>query len=310
MGRRVQKITLCDTINHPTPILLEWGCGLTDLGYDVSYLPVPQYSISQLDQEVDLLIYAGIALEHLSEFEAFKKKHPSTTIVGAIDHWKSDYVKFIGVVDYFIGALDQNPHVKSLFNKNGFEYHNIPLAANHRLFCKMDLPSVYDACFIGNLSHGYRGEDRFLYPILDKFNCFLGGMTYGKYSHGFIPYNEHNIIRNQSTINLNFHVPYQKPGRGEYPDRVDCNQSVFNIALSGNFQLCDHPLALDYFKGNVVVGDEENWLDLFDYYLHHQQEREEKAYQAMKIAQEEHTWIVRMKQFMKLNENYENTKRI
>jgi spore maturation protein CgeB len=304
MGTGVRKITLCDTINHPTPILLEWGYGLADLGYDVSYLPIPQHSIRELDQEIDMLIYAGIQPENLVEFEEFRKKNPNTTIIGASDHWKPEYVKFIGVVDYFIGALDKTPQVKNLFNQNGFQYYNIPLAANHLLFNKVSTPKIYDACFIGNLSHGYRGEDRFLYPILDKYNCFLGGMTYGKYTQGFIAYDQHNLIRNQSTININFHVPYQKPGKGEFIDRVDCNQSVFNIALSGNFQLCDHPLALEYFKGNVVIGDEDNWLDLFEYYLHNPQEREEKAHQAMLIAQQEHTWVVRMKQFMEVNENH------
>jgi spore maturation protein CgeB len=132
----------------------------------------------------------------------------------------------------------------------------------------------------------------------------LGGMTYKSYNQGFVPYEMHNQIRNQTKINLNFHVPYQHPGLGEYPDRSDCNQSVFNIALSGNFQLCDHPLALEYFKGNVILGNEDNWLELFEYYLHNEQEREEKAYNAMLIAQNEHTWKARMEQFMNILENH------
>lgn len=306
MEGSMQKIVLCDTLNHPTPILLEWYHGLCDLGYEAYYLPTPQHSILELADEVDLLIYAGIQPEALDQFEEFKKRYPYTKIVGACDHWKPDYKKFTGVVDFFIGALESIPHVKDQYNSNGFKYYNIPLAANHRIFSKIDTPKIYDACFIGNLSHGYRGEDRFLYPILDKYNCFLGGMTYGKYTHGFIPYREHNPIRNQSAININFHVPYQKPGKGDPMDRVDCNQSVFNIALSGNFQLCDHPLVIQYFKGNVVLGDEDNWLELFEYYLHNKKEREEKAYQAMVIAQTEHTWLVRMKQFMDiLKKHYE-----
>ena len=89
-------------------------------------------------------------------------------------------------------------------------------------------------------------------------------------------------------------------------NRIDCNQSVFNIALSGNFQLCDHPLVIDYFKGNVIFGNEENWLDVFNHYLHNKHEREEKAYNAMVIAQNEHTWIVRMSQFLEIiKKNYD-----
>ena len=56
----MSKIVLCDTIHHATPILLEWYYGLYDLGYDVLYLPIPDHSILEIDEEVDILIYAGI----------------------------------------------------------------------------------------------------------------------------------------------------------------------------------------------------------------------------------------------------------
>ena len=125
-------------------------------------------------------------------------------------------------------------------------------------------------------------------------------MTYGKYQTGFIPYQEHNIIRNTTKINLNFHVPYQKPNLGEPYDRVDLNQSVYNIALSGNFQLCDHPLVETLFDGNIVLGDESNWLELFEYYLHHDHEREQKAENAKRIVETSHTWLVRMQELMEI----------
>ena len=296
----MQKIILCDTINHPTPILLEWSYGLQDLGYEVSYLPIPQHSILEIDEDVDILIYAGIQLNNLNEFEQFKLKFPTIKIIGASSEWDLNYIKFKHVVDFFVGAIDFHPSIKQQYKENGFEWYNIALAANHILFNKTETPKIYDACFIGNLSHGYRYEDKYLYPILDnpKYKCFLGGMTYKEYKTGFIPYDQHNIIRNQTKINLNFHVPYQHEGLGSYPDRIDCNQSVFNIALSGNFQLCDHKLAGEYFKGNVVIADESNWLELFNYYLNHKQEREELAYNARQICLKEHTWLSRMKEFI------------
>lgn len=302
----MQKIILCDTINHATPILLEWSYGLQDLGYDVSYLPIPQYSILQIDEEVDVLIYAGVQQHLLIEFIQFKHRFPKTKIIGAFSEWNPDYVNFKGIIDFFVGAIDFHLTVKQQYKDNGIDWYTIPLAANHRLFNKIDVPKVYDVCFIGNLSHGYRYEDKFLYPILDneKYNCFLGGMVYGKYQTGFVPYNDHNVIRNKTKININFHVPYQKEGLGEWPDRIDCNQSVFNIALSGNFQLCDHKLAGEYFDGNVVVADESNWLEQFEYYLNNPIEREEKAYKAMIIAQERHTWLVRMREFIILLERH------
>lgn len=302
------RIILCDTISHPTPILLEWSTGLRDLGHQVFYLPVPNHSIAEVQEEVDLLVYAGIQGNMVKEFELFKTRFPKTKIIGASSEWNPDYTNFKDIVDFFVGAIDHFPSVKKSYNLNGFEWYNIPLAANHHLFEKIDLPKKFDACFIGNLSHGYRGEDVFLYPILDNHNyqCFVGGLTYGRYQHGFVPYPDHNTIRNQTKVNINFHVPYQKPGMGEFPDRSDCNQSVFNIALSGNFQLCDHPLALKYFRGQVVVDDGSNWLELFDYYLHNEQEREEKAFNARQICLNEHTWLQRMKEFLIVVDNHFN----
>jgi hypothetical protein len=306
MGKNNYNIILCDTIRHPTPILKEWSYGLIDLGHNVTYLPIPENSIINIKTECDILIYAGIPIEKLKEFELFKSKYPKTLIIGCTDHWKFGYEKFKGIVNFFVGCFESIPSVKKTFQENNFDFHNIPLAANHRLFYKTNDEKIYDASFIGTFAHGYRFEDKFLYPILNnpKFNSFLGGVKYGKYTNGFVPYENHNIIRNKTKINLNFHVPYQKPNMGIPSDRVDCNQSVFNIALSGAFQLCDHPLVIDYFKGNVILGNEENWLDMFEYYLNNETEREEKAYNARKIAENEHTWIVRMKQFLEIAERY------
>jgi len=300
----MSKIVLCDTIHHATPILLEWYYGLQDLGYNVSYLPIPEHSILEIDEEVDILIYAGIpdSFEYLKQFEQFKSRFPKCKIIGAGDAWRDNYINFKDIVDFFITTQHECPSLMQSYESNGFKLYSVPLAANHRLFNKIDTPKIYDACFIGNLSHGYRGEDKFLYPILDneRYTCILGGMTYGKYQNGFIPYQEHNAIRNATRVNLNFHVPYQKPNRGEHYDRVDLNQSVYNIALSGNFQLCDHPLVETLFDGNIVIGDETNWLELFEYYLNHPAEREAKADKAMKIAKQSHTWLVRMQELMEI----------
>ena len=299
------KILLCDTINHPTPILRGWYEGLLELGHEAMYLPIPQYNLLDVEEDFDLIIYPGISEKQIPDFESYKKRHPNTVIVGCKDDWVDAYTKLKGIVDYFVIPLDYTPSVVEAYRVNGFKAYNVPLAGNSRLFYKESDTKTYDASFIGNLSHGYRGEDRFLYPILDKYVYFLGGsISYNGKPAKFVPYELHNPIRNKTKVNLNFHVPYQKPNKGHTPDRVDCNQSVFNIALSGNFQLCDHPLAAQYFDNNVVLGDESNWLDLFDYYLNNEQDREEKAHNAMLIAQRDHTWKVRMKQFLEINKKH------
>ena len=308
------KILLCDTIVHPTPILKGWYTGLLDLGFEPKYLPIPQYKLTQIEDEFDIVVYPGIKENLMSEFEEFKYRFPKTKIIGCTDEWNPFHKKLKDIVDFFIIALDSTPSVIKDYNNNGFKAYNIPLAGNKHLFFKSDIAEYYDACFIGTLGHGYRKEDKYLYPILDKYNnSFLGGMVYRKFQHGFIPYELANGYRNSSKINLNFHYDYQIKGKGlpndignKKLDRNDINQSVFNIALTGRFQLCDHPSVIDAFKNNIVVANEDNWMETFEYYLHKPEERFELAHKAMLIAQKEHTWEVRMLQFLKiLKKHYE-----
>jgi hypothetical protein len=176
------KIVLCDTIHHPTPILLEWCYGLTDLGYDAAYLPIPEHSILEIDESVNILVYAGVpdTDEYIKQFSEFKNKYPLCKIIVTTDTWKTGYVNFKNIIDFFVMTQHSNESLVRIFNENDYTLYSVPLAANHRLFYKIDQSEIYDASFIGNLTHGYRGEDKFLYPILNNNNytCFLGGMSY------------------------------------------------------------------------------------------------------------------------------------
>ena len=308
------NIVLCDSAVHPTPVLRGWFYGLDQLGYNPKYLPIPNYSITQLTEEPDVLIYPYIEENLLSDFEFFKKKFPLTKIIGCRDDWSPFNLKLKDIVDFFVIPLDSTPSVVKEYNENNFNAYNIPLGGNNIAFSKMDMHKHYDACFIGTLAHGDRGEDSYLYPILEKYpTSFLGGMVYKNFRTGFVPYEVSNSYRNSSKINLNFHYDYQIKGKGDINDlpkygldRNDLNQSVHNIALSGNFQLCDHPSLIEVYKGNIAVADKSNWLEMFEYYLNKPKEREELAYNAMLIAQNEHTWKVRMEHFIDvLNKHYE-----
>lgn len=81
------NIVLCDSAVHPTPVLRGWFYGLDQLGYNPKYLPIPNYSITQLTEEPDVLIYPYIEENLLSDFEFFKKRFPLTKIIGCRDDW-------------------------------------------------------------------------------------------------------------------------------------------------------------------------------------------------------------------------------
>ena len=61
------NIVLCDSAVHPTPVLRGWFYGLDQLGYNPKYLPIPNYSITQLTEEPDVLIYPYIEENLLSD---------------------------------------------------------------------------------------------------------------------------------------------------------------------------------------------------------------------------------------------------
>ena len=302
------KIAVFDTIQHPTPILREWAVGFTDLGHDVDFYAIQHHNITScLNIPYDLIIYVGNM--NPADFDRVKEINPDVKIICAADQILPIYSKFIGLVDFFITTQHECPALTKKFNEIGFALYNIPLAGNEHLFYPLVSDKEYDVCFIGTLGHGYRGEDKYLYPLLDNpnYNCYLAGMRYRNYNVPFLPYSEANMIRNRTKVNINFHVSYQHPGQGNPIDRVDLNQSVYNIALSGGFQICDHTLAYDLFNGSVILGNVDNWCELVDYYIHNDQERMKLAHRSYEIAKEKHTWKVRMSEFLEILDNHDHS---
>ncbi len=309
------KIALFDTGNHHTPILLEWRTGFQDLGHEATFFPTEKYTVGVLQEMVikfDIVVFVGYSV-HPESLKILKNKYSSTKFICCSDHYDSRFENYKNLVEFYVTTQHECPTVKSLFEQNGMTLYNVPLAGNDHLFYPVKTDEIYDICFIGGLHHGYRGEDIYLYPFLDdpSLNCFLAGMQYKGKGIPSFPYNEANLVRNQSKININFHVDYQKPGLGEPSDRVDLNQSVYNIALTGKLQICDHPLAKDVLEGNVQILTKEMWEEVIYYLL------KEKPGQpllramnlgtgreAYKVALDKHTWKVRMQEFLMLYRNH------
>lgn len=297
------KIAVFDTDNHPTPIFKEWGYGFIDLGHEVDFYPTEHHSIrSAATHMYDLIVYVGGM--NLQDFEFVKNHNPKVKIVCSTDCLQPFHSQFIGLIDFFITTQHRCPDLIKQFNEIGFQMYHVPLAGNNHLFQPIDCDIKYDACFIGTLAHGYREEDKYLYPYVEKGNFYLAGMTYKNYGIPFLPYNQSNTIRNQSKININFHYDYQRDNEGYPKDRVDLNQSVYNIALAGAFQLCDHPLVLSLFEGSIVTANWQEWPELFEYYLNNDEERTKLASKSYEIAIKNHTWKARMQEFLQILNNH------
>lgn len=293
------KIAIFDTNNHPTPILKEWGYGFLDLNHEVDFYPIEYHSISScMDKSYDLIVYVGNI--DVREFEKLKHNTPNVKIVVAADTMQPHFYQLKGLVEFFITTQHACPTLVNQFKEIEFDLNHIPLAGNNHLFYPIESEKNHDICFIGTLAHGYRGEDKYLYPFIEKYNFFLAGMKYKNYGVPFLEYNQSNEIRNKSKININFHYDYQRLGEGTPADRIDLNQSVYNIALSGGFQICDHHLVSELFGDSIIVADSTEWPELIEYYLHDDNARNNLAKKSYDIAIEKHTWKARMQEFLKI----------
>jgi glycosyltransferase involved in cell wall biosynthesis len=299
------KIAVFDTLYHPTPILKEWAVGFSDLNHDVDFYGIQHHTIlSCLDKFYDIIVYVGDL--NITHFEQVKQNNPNVTIVYSIDSMQPHYVQYKHVIDFFITTQHGYSELDEQFKNAGLDLYSIPLAGNNHLFYPTDSPNEYDVCFIGTLAHGYREEDKYLYPFIEKYKFFLAGMTYKHHGIPFLDYSQANAIRNQTAININFHYDYQRLNEGNPLGRVDLNQSVYNIALSGGFQICDHPLVSELFEGAVVVAPAEHWPELIEYYLNNHEERKALAKKSYDIAIKNHTWKVRMQEFLQIVEKHKS----
>ena len=293
------KIAVFDTIHHPTPILKEWAVGFTDLGHNVDFYAIQHHTVlSCMNIAYDLIVYVGDM--NLNQFEQIKQNNPSVKIVCAADSLQPHFAHFNGLVDFFITTQHSCKTLTDSFTNAGLKLYNIPLAGNNHLFYPTNVSPEYDICFIGTLAHGYREEDKYLYPFVEKYKFFLAGMTYKHHGVPFLSYDQANSVRNRSKININFHYDYQRFNEGYPTDRIDLNQSVYNIALSGGFQICDHPLVSDIFDNSIIVAPSQEWPELIEYYLNNHEERISLAKKSYEIALEKHTWKARMDEFLKL----------
>jgi hypothetical protein len=184
---------------------------------------------------------------------------------------------------------------------------HVQLASHPEMFPNIACEKTNDVSFIGQVSHGYRSEDKYLFPVIDKgYRGAFGGFTYKGVSYPYKAYTEINPIYNATKVNLNFHYPTQKEEREDNLEyRIDINGRTFDIAMSGNFQICDTPIVTNFFEDSIPVVTPDKWLETIDYYLTHEDEREAKAKRAKEIALAYHTYLNRAINLIQKLHNYE-----
>lgn len=294
----MNKFIVAESFTHHIPTGLGYIEGLTQLGYEAYALPTGQYKLTDLAQDVDCVVIMG--WPNVGEVIEFKQHNPTTKIVVVCFGWSDIVDKLADYVHAWVEHTYKHDKVDEIYKQHGHTLHHVPLGASSTSFYPMNYRSEYDLSFVGQFGqngHGYRHEDVYLYPLMRKN---LTGFYSGFHQYSTVSHSSLNLIYNKTKINLNFHYWDQKQQTEDLQTKIDFNGRVFEIALSGGFQLCDHPHVSSFFGEGIVVATEHDWCDAFDYYLNNQEARQQMAAKAQEVALQNHTWMSRMKQLINI----------
>jgi spore maturation protein CgeB len=206
--------------------------------------------------------------------------HLKPAVFYAIDtHLKKPYRKIKEqAAHYDVVFCAQKEGAQRLRKETGLDCQWVPLAADPRFNKRCDMPKKFDIGFVGRDAKKFsRGKHLKLlkknYP-----NSFIGQA----------PFEEMNKIYSASRIGFNSSIS------------DDINRRIFEIMACGCFLLTSHikgeslkSLFIDR-KHLVVYRDEEEMLELIDYYLKYEDQREAIAKAGYELVTSAHTFYHRV----------------
>lgn len=292
------KAIVFEEFTHVCPTGNGWVVGLEDWGYEVYKLSSHQYRLQELDEFIDLIIVHNLDPQKAEDIKHIKNSYPKTKIAVLGEGYIPLCDEMANYVDLWLSLCKTDKKNEKEFTSRNMPFGYIQLASHPRLINICTAPEAnkeFDISFIGTFAHGYRNEDKFLYPLMEKYKGCYAGFSYKGNRFNLFPYNQIPVIYSKTKINLNFHYPFNTG-----PDRIDLAGRTFDIAMSGNFQLSDHWLAKEYFGDSIGFGTSDDWEDKVKYYLSHESERTRMAQKSYEICLREHTYTQRIKSMLSL----------
>ena len=291
------KIIVYETFQHVIPTGEGWASGLEDLGHTVYRLPSHTYSLCEVDEQIDVVvILSSVDPSRYKEVIRYKEDNPKTKICFGTLNYNSIYDELLNTVDIWIEMVMKHSRSEEEFKRRGLKLIFVPLAANNKIFFPTGDEKIHDISFIGTMgAPGEREEDKYLFPVMKQpYRGIFSG--FNGFPH--ILHTSVNKVYNQTRVNLNFHFPYQKAETSDPQSRIDFNGRVYEVSMSGNFQVCDHPSVVEVFKGTIPYVPKEKWLETIEYYVKNETERNQMARASREICLKDHSWKRRMEEFL------------
>lgn len=191
----------------------------------------------------------------------------------------------------------------------GVDAFFIPQAVDESLYYKMNTKKVWDIVFAGDIFHSEKRK-KIVPSVVNKYNqcsiCIWG--EYKPIYKDFVKWllrEKRDVYRNRNTNVEQLNIDYNKArivlNVHHEQQRNGANPKVFEIAMSGAYQICDANPYLEEVFQNGEVGlfhNETELYELIDYALtHDMSEKSEKAYQ---IVLENHTLSSRLKHVLNI----------
>lgn len=245
----------------------------------------------------------------------------------AIPSLRAEILMHEDIADIYFGERESE-QMDGFERDTGKPYHVIPNAANpvYHFPVEPDRKYDYDVVYLGaKLGKKRWFIDNVLSPLRKKFRVGLFGPGW-TLSDNFLralskacrkatfydlagwvdgrrlalPPQDENRLYSSAKISLNFH---EREEDGSQPHYI-VNQRAFKIPACGGFQICDHVPALDkYFNKEELVTaylDPYDWIEKVEYYLSHEQERQQIRSNGTKRALRDHMSTNRVQQVLRL----------
>lgn len=324
-------------------IFESWRDGFEHLGHKVEILKFEDSFIERIQETKPDLFMTDICVIDLNKYGNFLLDMKKLGMKIAIwVHWpliNSAQHNKAFLMNYSIGDLYFGERVldgKQFFLDTGKKYNCIPNSANYKYHypCNPNKDYSYDIVYVGSrLPHKKWFEVNILKPLLKnkKYKVKVIGRGWSKidFFHRIlrkmliilnlpslknfiekmtvkISIDDERLYYSSSKICLNFH---ERDPDGKQSHYI-INQRAFKIPACGGFQICDEVEALrDYFSEDEIVLlplDKSAWLKAIDYYLEHDEIRENMRKKSTLNARKNHTSVNRCE--MLLNLIKENSK--
>lgn len=178
----------------------------------------------------------------------------------------------------------------------GLKFIQLLHCADKTKYTQPVLSPEFDFLWVGNVSHRLTTYKSFIEPLKKELTNFLEYTEDNKIDPEII---ETKQFYSRSFITPNVHTEAQ------IKYKILLNERVFSSTILGGFQICDNPLARNFFNENelVIATEPNDFIEKAHYYITHPDDRIKLIKEMQSNILKNHTYFNRVEAILKALEN-------